>query len=73
MKSPSDFSCKSYELFVGQEKGMEDKDTKERSSVKSADGESIYEQKSRINGKGRKVCLNLSFIFFIDSLLVNIS
>lgn len=33
-KSPSDFSCHSYELFVGQEKGNDD-NNKERISIKS--------------------------------------
>lgn len=33
-KSPSDFSCHSYELFVGQEKGNDD-NNKEKMSIKS--------------------------------------
>nr|XP_042894950.1 sodium channel protein para isoform X2 [Parasteatoda tepidariorum] len=61
VKSPSDLSCNSYELFVGQEKGNEEKDSKERGSIRSAEGESIYEreQKARINNKMRKASLSL--------------
>lgn len=33
VKSPSDFSCHSYELFVGQEKGHDD-NNKEKMSVR---------------------------------------
>lgn len=57
VKSPSDLSCSSYELFVGQEKGGEEKDTKERASIRSAEGENLYDkEKARINNKMRKVC-----------------
>ncbi|CAL1291645.1 unnamed protein product [Larinioides sclopetarius] len=56
VKSPSDLSCSSYELFVGQEKGGEEKDSKERGSIRSAEGDSVYEreQKARLNNKMRK-------------------
>ncbi|XP_042144936.1 sodium channel protein para [Ixodes scapularis] len=37
VKSPSEFSCRSYELFVGQDRGAEDpKDLRERASIRSA-------------------------------------
>ncbi|XP_059479446.1 sodium channel protein para isoform X5 [Neocloeon triangulifer] len=54
VKSPSDFSCHSYELFVGQEKGNDD-NNKEKMSIKSEGGDSISEHHSRANGKVRKV------------------
>ncbi|XP_076332243.1 sodium channel protein para-like isoform X6 [Tachypleus tridentatus] len=54
VKSPSDFSCRSYELFVGQDKMAEEKDMKERASIKSAEGDSVCEQKSWLSGKVRK-------------------
>lgn len=41
-KSPSDFSCHSYELFVGQEKGNED-NNKEKMSIRSDGMESVSE------------------------------
>ncbi|XP_058802302.1 sodium channel protein para isoform X2 [Phymastichus coffea] len=47
VKSPSDFSCHSYELFVGQEKGNDD-NNKERMSIRSV--ESISEHRVRIAG-----------------------
>lgn len=34
-KSPSDFSCQSYELFVNQERGAQDDNTRERMSLRS--------------------------------------
>lgn len=51
VKSPSGSSCRSYELFVGQEKSN---DEKERASIKSDNGESS-ESRSHVNGKVRKV------------------
>lgn len=63
VKSPSDLSCSSYELFVGQEKGVEEKDTKERASIRSAEGENLYDkEKARINNKMRKVSCSLEII-----------
>ncbi|KAL0271720.1 UNVERIFIED_CONTAM: hypothetical protein PYX00_008718 [Menopon gallinae] len=54
-KSPSDFSCQSYELFVQQEKGNDD-NNKERISIQSEGGDSIREQRARLNAnKVRKV------------------
>ncbi|XP_055695895.1 sodium channel protein para isoform X33 [Lutzomyia longipalpis] len=41
-KSPSDFSCHSYELFVGQEKGNDD-NNKEKMSIRSEGLESLSE------------------------------
>uniref|UniRef100_T1GH96 Voltage-gated Na+ ion channel cytoplasmic domain-containing protein n=1 Tax=Megaselia scalaris TaxID=36166 RepID=T1GH96_MEGSC len=41
-KSPSDFSCHSYELFVGQEKGNDD-NNKEKISLRSDGLESVGE------------------------------
>lgn len=59
VKSPSDYSCKSYDLYTGgnhQEKTPDERDYKERASIKSDDGESSnYEQRNRMNGKVRKV------------------
>ncbi|CAG2069016.1 unnamed protein product, partial [Timema podura] len=55
VKSPSDFSCHSYELFVGQEKGNDD-NNKEKMSIRSEGGDSVSEHRSRAaNGKVRKV------------------
>ncbi|XP_055382360.1 sodium channel protein para isoform X10 [Condylostylus longicornis] len=42
VKSPSDFSCHSYELFVGQEKGNDD-NNKEKMSIRSEGLESVSE------------------------------
>ncbi|XP_063225568.1 sodium channel protein para isoform X2 [Bacillus rossius redtenbacheri] len=54
-QSPSDFSCHSYELFVGQEKGNDD-NNKEKMSIRSEGGDSVSEHRSRMgNGKVRKV------------------
>lgn len=41
-RSPSDFSCHSYELFVGQEKGNDD-NNKEKMSIRSEGLESVSE------------------------------
>ena len=41
-KSPSDFSCHSYELFVGQEKGNDD-NNKEKMSIRSEGLDSVSE------------------------------
>ncbi|KAG1669531.1 Sodium channel protein para [Nymphon striatum] len=59
VKSPSDFSCHSYDLFVGQEKGEVDKD-KERASITSDGGEGTgLDHKVKPNGKVRKASLSL--------------
>ncbi|GFT37955.1 sodium channel protein para [Nephila pilipes] len=50
VKSPSGSSCRSYELFVGQEKMTDERDMKERASIKSENGESS-ESRSHMNGK----------------------
>ena len=54
-RSPSQHSCRSDDLFVGQEK--ERANTRERMSIKSEMGiESLGDQKPRANGKiARKV------------------
>ncbi|XP_031337062.1 sodium channel protein para isoform X6 [Photinus pyralis] len=44
VKSPSDFSCHSYELFVGQEKGHDD-NNKEKMSIRSEGLDSVSEQR----------------------------
>lgn len=44
VKSPSDFSCHSYELFVGQEKGHDD-NNKEKMSIRSDGLDSVSEQR----------------------------
>ncbi|XP_066993816.2 sodium channel protein para [Anabrus simplex] len=57
VKSPSDFSCHSYELFVNQEKGNDD-NNKEKMSIRSEGGDSVSEHRARMagpNGKVRKV------------------
>ncbi|XP_076370116.1 sodium channel protein para-like isoform X2 [Tachypleus tridentatus] len=59
VKSPSEFSCRSYELCVRQDKLTEEKDTKERASIKSADGHHVSEQKSRFYGRASKASLSL--------------
>lgn len=59
-KSPSDFSCHSYELFVGQEKGNDD-NNKEKMSIKSEGLESVNDmsrsiaQSETLAAKVRKV------------------
>ncbi|XP_071442957.1 sodium channel protein para-like [Hetaerina americana] len=53
VKSPSDFSCHGDELFVGQEKGNDDKN-KEKMNIKSEGGDSISETRGRTNGKVKK-------------------
>lgn len=59
IKTPSD----SYELFVWQEKGMDD-NNKEKMSIKSDGGDSIGEGKGRENGKVRRVSKNyFTFLF----------
>ena len=62
VKSPSDYSCRSYDLYANagagqQDKTLDDRDLKERSSIKSDDGDSglTYEHRNRLNGKMRKV------------------
>ena len=52
IKSPSDFSSGSLELFVGQDKDDKNRD---KMSIKSEGGESMSESKMRANGKGSKV------------------
>lgn len=47
-KSPSDFSCHSYELFVGQEKGNDD-NNKEKMSIRSEGLESVSEMQKPTN------------------------
>ncbi|XP_012272837.1 sodium channel protein para isoform X4 [Orussus abietinus] len=47
-KSPSDFSCQSYELFVGQEKGNDD-NNKERMSIRSIESVSEHRVKASNN------------------------
>ncbi|XP_065166084.1 sodium channel protein para isoform X6 [Atheta coriaria] len=44
VKSPSEFSCHSYELFVGQEKGHDD-NNKEKMSIRSEGLDSVSEQR----------------------------
>ncbi len=63
VKSPSDYSCRSYDLYAGtgvnghQEKAVDDKDLKERVSIKSDDGNNSVnnEQRNKLNEKMRKV------------------
>lgn len=64
VKSPSGFSRLSYELFVGQDKMGEDRDTKDRGSIKSENGESS-DSRSHMNGKVRKVREKL-ILFVVD-------
>ncbi|XP_075226668.1 sodium voltage-gated channel paralytic [Lycorma delicatula] len=51
-KSPSDFSCHSYELFVGQEKGNMDDNNKEKMSIRS---DSLSQGRPATGNKARKV------------------
>lgn len=48
VKSPSDFSCHSYELFVGQEKGNDD-NNKEKMSIRSIESVSDQRHLKQIN------------------------
>ncbi|KAL1421885.1 hypothetical protein MTO96_022598 [Rhipicephalus appendiculatus] len=67
--SPSEFSCRSYELFVGQDRGAEDpRDLRERASLRSADAAAeqlddlCYPEsrpRSAANSKVRKASLSL--------------
>ncbi|XP_076373626.1 sodium channel protein para-like isoform X3 [Tachypleus tridentatus] len=59
VKSPSEFSCRSYELFVGQDKPTEERDIKERTSIKSENSDYMYELKPRMSSKIRKASLSL--------------
>ncbi|GJQ68184.1 para [Trypoxylus dichotomus] len=60
MKSPSNFSCQSYESFVGQEKGHDD-NNKENRSIKSEGIESVSEQRRLPNPTNiRKVSTTMS-------------
>lgn len=51
-KSPSDMSCASYELFVGQEKGNADDNNKEKMSIRS---DSLSQGRPSTGQKVRKV------------------
>lgn len=66
VKSPSDFSCHSYELFVGQEKGHDD-NNKEKMSIRSEGLDSVSEQRRVPTNpnKIRKVSA-VSVLIFID-------
>ena len=62
VKSPSDYSCRSYDLYASagvghHEKTSDDRDMKDRSSIKSDEGDSTItnEHRNRLNGKMRKV------------------
>lgn len=54
---PAAFSCQSYELFVGQEKGNMDDNNKEKMSIRSDDcAESLSEHHTRVGQtKSRKM------------------
>lgn len=53
IKSPSDFSAHSYELFIGQEKGNIDDNNREKMSIRS---ESLSHGRPNTAGsRGRKV------------------
>lgn len=71
VKSPSDFSCHSYELFVGQEKGHDD-NNKEKMSIRSEGLDSVSEQRRVLTNptKIRKVSA-VSVLIFIESPLEN--
>lgn len=51
-KSPSDMSCASYELFVGQEKGNTDDNNREKMSIRS---DSLSQGRPSTGQKVRKV------------------
>jgi voltage-gated sodium channel type II alpha len=51
VKSPSGSSCLSYELFVGQAKGNDEKlNERENMSIRSEGGDSISEHRGRVAG-----------------------
>ncbi|XP_022248143.1 sodium channel protein para-like isoform X2 [Limulus polyphemus] len=52
VNSPSEFSCRSYELFVGQDKMSDEKER--RSSMKSSVSENMYELNPSMIGNSRK-------------------
>lgn len=59
-KSPSDFSCQSYEMYVGQDRGPGDDGNREKMSLRSAsitsqDKHSDTTSMDRHSGKTRKV------------------
>lgn len=67
IKSPSDFSCHSYELFVGQANGQDD-NNKEKMSIRSEGLDSVSEQRrvpTNVN-KMRKVSA-VSVLIFIET------
>ncbi|XP_054160598.1 sodium channel protein para-like isoform X3 [Oppia nitens] len=69
VKSPSDYSCRSYDIYTSAGVGAQhekatpdDRDLKERTSIKSDDGDNglSNEQRNRLNGKmNRKASLSL--------------
>ena len=66
VKSPSDYSCRSYDLFTGgvgsvHKEKLDDKDYKELVSVKSADENGDSEHRLRLNGKLTKVSCYLIY------------
>ncbi|KAK1120318.1 hypothetical protein K0M31_012302 [Melipona bicolor] len=71
VKSPSDFSCHSYELFVGQEKGNDD-NNKERMSIRSIESVSEHRVKQINNHttttKPRKVSARKKSLRDLQSL-----
>lgn len=66
--SPSNFSCHSYELFVGQPKGHDD-NNKEKMSIRSEGLDSVSERRRIPNNltKMRKVSA-VSVLIFIEPL-----
>jgi len=60
-KSPSDFSCQSYDMFTGQDRGIGDENHREKMSLRSAsitsqDKHSDTTSMGKQSGKTRKVC-----------------
>lgn len=68
VNSPSNFSCHSYELFVGQPKGHDD-NNKEKMSIRSEGLDSVSERRRIPNNlnKMRKVSA-VSVLIFIEPL-----
>ncbi|GFG40089.1 hypothetical protein Cfor_10976, partial [Coptotermes formosanus] len=63
VKSPSGSSCLSYELFVGQAKGNDEKmNERENMSIRSEGGDSISEHRGRIAGANGSMVRKVSAV-----------
>lgn len=68
VKSPSDYSQQSYELFIGQEKGNPDDNNREKMSIRS-DSLSHCRRPRRVSNVSRHSTL-LSLLFALEIKLL---